>query len=51
MADVRPEPPQVRGADQTLAWTLVVVLITSLATVLPARRASRVDPIRALRGE
>ena len=31
--------------------TLVVALITSVATALPARRASRLDPVLALRGD
>jgi ABC-type antimicrobial peptide transport system permease subunit len=31
--------------------TLVVVLITWVATAIPARRAARVDPILALRGD
>jgi putative ABC transport system permease protein len=31
--------------------TLVVVAITSAATAIPARRAARIDPILALRGE
>jgi ABC-type lipoprotein release transport system permease subunit len=33
------------------AATLVVVLITWIATAIPASRASRTDPVLALRGE
>jgi len=43
----------VRASDPLVlaSATLVVALISSVATALPARRASRVDPILALRGE
>jgi putative ABC transport system permease protein len=43
----------VRAADPLVlaSATLIVIVMTSIATALPARRAARVDPIRALRGE
>jgi ABC-type antimicrobial peptide transport system permease subunit len=31
--------------------TVVVVLITWVATAIPARRAARIDPILALKGD
>jgi ABC-type antimicrobial peptide transport system permease subunit len=34
-----------------LSATVVVVLVTWIATAIPARRASRTDPILVLRGE
>jgi len=43
----------IRAADPIVlaAATAVVVLITWIATAIPARRAARTDPILALRGE
>jgi putative ABC transport system permease protein len=42
----------IRAADPIVlpAATTVVVLITWIATAIPARRAARIDPILALRG-
>jgi ABC-type antimicrobial peptide transport system permease subunit len=34
-----------------LSATVVVVLVTWIATAIPARRASRTDPVLVLRGE
>jgi len=43
----------VRASDPMvlLSATVVVVLITWIATAIPARRASRTDPVLVLRGE
>jgi ABC-type antimicrobial peptide transport system permease subunit len=43
----------IRAADPIVlaAATALVVLITGIATAIPARRAARIDPILALRGE
>jgi ABC-type antimicrobial peptide transport system permease subunit len=43
----------IRASDPMVlaAATLVVVLITWIATAIPAGRASRTDPVLALRGE
>jgi putative ABC transport system permease protein len=39
------DPPVLTGA------ALALVVVTMLAAYVPARRASRVDPLRALRNE
>jgi len=43
----------VRASDPMvlLSATVVVALITWIATAIPARRASRTDPVLVLRGE
>jgi putative ABC transport system permease protein len=44
--DVRPDDPSVLGAI-----ALVLVAVALVASWLPARRATRVDPMRVLRSE
>jgi putative ABC transport system permease protein len=43
----------MRAADPTvlIAATLIVVIVAVIATAIPAMRASRTDPVRALRPE
>jgi ABC-type antimicrobial peptide transport system permease subunit len=40
-----------RGLTEYVVVILAVLVVTSLATYLPARRASRIEPTRALRHE
>jgi ABC-type antimicrobial peptide transport system permease subunit len=42
---------QARDAVSFVIMPLVLIVVATLAAYVPARRASRIDPVRALRAE